>query len=152
MAKANFSSCEIYLYVRCSRCFFSIFSHQKVGKFPHDLTTILAQLRDESFEEPAAPRKGSRQGGRSEEFSEWLQNFGSGSLLFCHGFIICIYILCICNLWDYLFNLPRQESHFFAAWFHLLWKNDLGRDPVVCPSGSTDKSSAHPKSFNIKYT
>jgi hypothetical protein len=67
MAKANFSSCEIYLYVRCSRCFFSISSHQKVGKFPHDLTTILAQLRDESFEEPAAPRKGSRQGGRSEE-------------------------------------------------------------------------------------
>ena len=64
---------------------------------------------------------------------------------------MCIYI-CICNLWDYLFNLPRHESHFFEAWFHLVWKNDLGRDPVVCPSGSTDKSSAHPKSFNIKYT
>ena len=74
--------------------------------------------------------------------SEWLRNFGSGSLLFCHGFIICIYI---CNLWDYLFNLPRQESHFFAAWFHLVWKNDLGRTQLFVQVGQQINRRLIPK-------
>ena len=81
-------------------------------------------------------------------------NFGSGSLLFCHGFIMCIYIyICICNLWDYLFNLPRQESHFFEAWFHLVWKNDLGRDPVFVQVGQQINRRLIPKvsTSNIHY-
>ena len=94
----------------------------------------------------ALDRAGGRRNFRvASELRKWI------SPILPWVYNVYIYI-CICNLWDYLFNLPRQESHFFEAWFHLVWKNDLGRDPVVCPSGSTDKSSAHPKSFNIKYT